>query len=162
MDIDQWENAAQAFECSLMGLRKDKNGWVVLVSVHPDDVPNTLLDSPLGTRFQAVFFEVGDDEKPVELIEVKEGKKLLAEAGELCRKESFLNFLLDHRDQFGLVPLEDWDHKDGQSGEDFAAMCLRRILGIESRSEIATSKDVQGEYKDLIQTYRDLGLDLPF
>ena len=158
MDIDQWENAAQAFECSLMGLRKDKNGWVVLISVHPNDVPSTLLDSALGTRFQTVFFEIGDDEKPVELVEVKEGKRLLAEAGELCRKETFFNFLLS----LDFVPPKHWDHKDGQSREDFAAMCLREALGIESRTEIATNKEVQDVYKDLIESYRASGLDLPF
>jgi hypothetical protein len=153
MDIDQWENAAQAFECSLMGLRKDKNGWVVLISVHPNDVPGTLLDSALGTRFQTVFFEIGDDEKPVELIEVKEGKKLLAEAGELCRKVEFQDFMLgEMKDE-----LDDPDRLERKT-----AKALRETLGIESRTEIATNKEVQDVYKDLIESYRESGLDLPF
>jgi len=150
MDIDQWENAAQAFECSLMGLRKDKNGWVVLISVHPNDVPSTLLDSALGTRFQTVFFEIGDDEKPVELVEVKEGKRLLAEAGELCRKHGFQEFIISN------------DVEVEGDPEAIAADFLRRTLGIESRSEIATDREVQEKYKALVEAYRESGLDLPF
>tara|TARA_Y100000310_G_scaffold306830_1_gene348347 strand:+ start:832 stop:1299 length:468 start_codon:yes stop_codon:yes gene_type:complete len=155
MDIDQWENAAQAFECSLMILRKDKNGWVVGVSVHPNDVPTTLLDAPLGSRFQAVLFQIGDDEKPVELTDIKAGKRLLAEAGELCRKPTFQEFIMtnDMNPQGRIV---------NSDPESIAADCLRRFLGVSSRSEIATNKDVQEKYKTLAASYRESGLDLPF
>ncbi len=68
MDKEEWSAAAQSFESSLMILRKDKNGWVIGFSVHPDEAPRDLLDAPLGTRFQAVLFEIGDDEKPVGMV----------------------------------------------------------------------------------------------
>ena len=92
-----WEDSAQSFESSLMILRKDKNGWVIGFSVHPNEVPAALLDAPLGTRFQQVLFQIGDDENPVPTQENMDGKKAVAQAGQICRDTEFQSWLLKEK-----------------------------------------------------------------
>jgi len=123
-----------------MGLRKDKNGWVVLVSVHPDDVPSPLLSASLGTRFQAVLFQVGDDEQPVVPEEVRAGEKATALAGELCRKISFQNFIIGD--------------SSPENREEQAAESLRNELNIGSRSELSISQDARERFRNLLKSYR--------
>ena len=91
-----WEDAAQTFESSLMILRKDKNGWVIGFSVHPDEAPEALLQAPLGTRFRQVLFQIGDDETPVPTGENLAGKKAVVEAGIACRDPEFQQWILKH------------------------------------------------------------------
>ena len=145
IDRKDWEDAAQAFECSLMILRKDKNGWVIGFSVHPNEVPASLLDAPLGSRFQAVLFQVGDDEKPVVLEEVRDGKKAIAMAGELCMRTSFQEFILgDKADNYG-------------NAEEQVAQSLRLKLKINSRSELATNKEAKEAFWEMVREYNVTG-----
>lgn len=145
MNKELWRDAAQTFESSLMILRKDKNGWVIGFSVHPNDVPAALLSAPLGTRFQQVLFQVGDDEQPVVPEEVRTGKKATALAGELCRKTSFQNFII------GNSSTED---REDQTAEDQAAEALRKELQIDSRSELSASQEARERFRDLLKSYR--------
>lgn len=146
IDRKDWEDSAQSFECSLMILRKDKNGWVIGFSVHPNEVPEPLLAAPLGTRFRTVLFQVGDDEKPVVLKEVRDGKKAVAMAGELCRRPSFQEFILSNHD---LEPDDD--------PESLAAEALRARLGIGSRSELAGSPETREAFWTLVRGYSAAG-----
>jgi hypothetical protein len=139
MNKELWKDAAQSFESSLMILRKDKNGWVIGFSVHPNDAPNALLTAPLGTRFRVVLFQIGDDEEPVVPPEVREAKKAVALAGELCRKESFQNFLLG--------PTQIRSEKE-------TAQQLRFELGIESRSELLENGEARDRFREILKAYR--------
>ena len=87
-------DAAQSIECSLMILRKDKDGWVFGFRVHPDEAPRSLLDASLGTRCRIVFFEIADDESFVVPEEVRKGKIAVSTAGEMCRQDSFQDWML--------------------------------------------------------------------
>lgn len=132
-------DAAQNFEGSLMILRKDKNGWVFGFSVHPSEAPNALLDAPLGTRFQCVLFQVGDDEEFVPTIESRLGERAVSKAGELCRGEAFRNYMVAH----------------GADEETTTPEMLRHFLGIESRSELKTSQVARESFETLVSQYME-------
>jgi len=144
MNKELWKDAAQSFESSLMILRKDKNGWVIGFSVHPNDAPNALLTAPLGTRFRVVLFQIGDDEEPVVPPEVREAKKAVAIAGELCRKESFQDFLLGPT-QIPHGPI---------NSEEETSRQLRFELGIESRSELLENSEARDQFREILKAYR--------
>ncbi|MBE85133.1 MAG: hypothetical protein CME21_21465 [Gemmatimonadetes bacterium] len=173
MDKDEWSAAAQSFESSLMILRKDKNGWVIGFSVHPDEAPRDLLDAPLGTRFQAVLFEIGDDEKPVpteetlnsNAIDFEEARKThdpVVAAGRLCRHPHFQGWML--------ADAIDWEEEkpnyDAKKIEAMTADRLREILGIGSRSELRKNPEAKKKFQDLQERFRSFQveeeLEFPF
>ena len=161
MNYEDWKDAAQSFESSLMILRKDKNGWVIGFSVHPNDAPTALLEAPLGTRFRAVLFQIGDDEQPVILEEVREGKKAVAMAGVMCRTPDFQKFMWDYA-SYGASSTEE--AKDQDDYEEITASLLRGVLNIASRSDLGTNTDAQVLFTKLMGEYRgsSLGEDIPF
>ena len=46
----QYEKATVNFEAVKIAMRQDKNGYVLTLSVHPDDVPESLLRNWVGSR----------------------------------------------------------------------------------------------------------------
>ena len=153
IDRKDWEEAAQSFECSLMILRKDTNGWVIGFSVHPNEVPESLLAAPLGTRFRTVLFQVGDDEKPVPVPGVRDGKKAVALAGKLCRKEAFQVWIL--KDRTALLGVAPTDSVDAEAQ---AADELRDTLGIESRSELVGNTEASELFWKVVEEFNEESL----
>jgi len=172
-DKDDWNDSAQSFESSLMILRKDKNGWVIGFSVHPSDVPHDLLNAPLGTRFQTVLFEIGDDEQPVpteenapsNYIDFQEARKVhdpVARAGQLCRDPVFQGWILSS------TIYADGNQPDYQPKEmeELAAAQLRHMLGVISRSDIRKNPESKRRFSEMQEQYRafqiEEDLEFPF
>jgi uncharacterized OB-fold protein len=57
--------AALNCEAKKYAYRQTKDGVVVSFVLHPNDVPNELASSQIGTRYVLAMVEIGDDEKPV-------------------------------------------------------------------------------------------------
>jgi len=146
------KDAAQALECSLMILRKDKDGWVFGFRVHPNEVPRSLLDASLGTRFHMVFFEINDDETYVVPEEARKGMIAVSTAGQMCREELFQKWMLNK----GGVP-----YATCKDTEVTAANLLREFLDIESRSDLKENEDARNKFRDLIVEYRHETKDRP-
>ena len=149
MNKKQWRDAAQSFESSLMILRKDKNGWVIGFSVHPSEIPEALLSAPLGTRFQQVLFQIGDDEQPVVPKRERENPSV-AKAGELCRNSEFQDFILGETKD----PFDDEARLEKKSAE---ALC--DSLGIQSRREIVSGSDIEDGFRDILKAFSTYQMD---
>tara|TARA_R110000824_G_scaffold91379_5_gene222439 strand:- start:6744 stop:7277 length:534 start_codon:yes stop_codon:yes gene_type:complete len=155
-DFQEWHDAAQAFESSLMILRKDKNGWVIGFSVHPDEAPRTLMDAPLGTRFRQVLFEIGDDERPVpvsqpnkiaELVDISKVKPdEVTLAGRMCRNSEFQDYIIDPGDYIYI--------DSSKEREDAAAKALRKYLSIDSRRELRHDSVARGRFREICELFR--------
>ena len=173
MNRKAWEDSAQSFECSLMILRKDKNGWVIGFSVHPDEVPNALLSARLGTRFRAVLFQIGDDEKPVPVepgrveggdekpvvptlapqncsLLQSEGERAVSLSGKLCRNRDFQKWLSATGIFKSGSPAE---FKSGSPAELSTAEALRARLEISSRSELKTDGKARKAFFEMVQQF---------
>ena len=159
--MSEVKDAAQSFEGSLMILRKDKNGWVFGFSVHPSEAPTALLDAPLGTRFQCVLFQIGDNEEFVPTPEVIEGKHATAKAGELCRNQLFRRFLASRAQNY---PASIYDvFGDAEAigsdptilSEETAVRVLKYIVGIDSRADLKEDKEARLEFNRIVSEYMD-------
>ena len=144
------KDAVETFEGSLLILRMAKEGWVVGFSVHPDEAPELLMESRLGTRFQVAVVQIGDDEEPTvpqppPKQEKGEGAKAVAVAGELCRNKSFQKWMIAGLDFFG------------NDTESLAAQLLREDLNINSRSELVSNPEAR---EKLYTTIREWKKDL--
>lgn len=138
---DRPSDNALSFEAVKVSLRQDRNGFNLVLSVHPSDIPDELVRSWVGARYQVALVQIGDDERPIPIDKPKqishtEGEASLALAGELCRTPGFQEWL-------------------GMPDEDETAQQLRLMLGIKSRKELLTDESAQTALKRLFKAYRD-------
>lgn len=127
------------FEGLKVALKQDKTGYVLTLSIHPDDVPNTLLRDFIGARYQVVMVRLDNNENPMDRQEEYAGDRAIRLAGLLSRDKKFWEYLYQDNQIFikDEVTVADW---------------IRDYLNVVSRSELKTNKQAQ----DLIdQLYRE-------
>ena len=118
------------FEAVKVALKQDKTGYVLTLSMHPDDIPEDLLRDFVGSRYQVVMVRLNGDEQPMDREKEYEGDKAIRLAGLLCRDQEFWEFL----------------HNDSQifdTTEEEATEWMRNYLGVKSRSELKTNAEAR-------------------
>jgi hypothetical protein len=125
------------FEGCKVALKQDKNGYVLTLSMHPDDIPEDLLRDFVGSRYMVVMVRIGDNEQPLER---KEHDKYVRAAGMLCKNSLFWKFLFD-------------DNQIMQESEAEATEWLREYLNIPSRSDLKTNDAAQKLLDKVIQEF---------
>ena len=127
------------FEGVKVALKQDKTGYVLTLSMHPDDIPEDLLRDFVGARYQVVMVRIGADESPLNREEFI-GDKTVRIAGLLCRDPKFWKYLYDGGQIF-------------EEEEGMAADWLRHRLNIKSRSELKTRKIAQSEFYIILEEF---------
>ena len=105
-------------------MKQDKEGYVLTLRVHPDEVPEALLRDYCGARYQCVMVRLSDDEKPVNRDNFSDVVRL---AGMLCRDQTFANWLVEA----GSIL---------EANENNVIAWMKHELGIQSRAELKTNK----------------------
>jgi hypothetical protein len=131
MDLDTIQ-----FEGVKMGLRQSKDGYVLSLAVHPDDIPDDLVRDFVGSRYMTVMVRLGDDEQPMQR---KKQNNYVQIAGLLCRDRKFQDFVSGEFNGFA-------------DDEELTAKWLCNYLGIDSRSELPNN---EAACKKLIDLKRD-------
>jgi hypothetical protein len=129
------------FEGVKVALKQDKTGYVLTLSMHPDDIPEELLRDFVGARYQVVMVRIGADESPLNREEFI-GDKYVRIAGLLCRDPKFWKYLCD----------------DGQIFEEEEAMAtewLRHCLNIQSRSELKTNEMARISFNRILKEFNE-------
>ena len=126
------------FESVKVALKQDKTGFVLTLSIHPDDLPEEVIRDFVGARYQVVMVRLNTDERPMDR-EQDLSMDYVRVAGMLCRDPAFHKFL----------------HEGGHifmMSEEEATDWLKETLSIESRSEIKTNaraiEQLRGIYKE--------------
>jgi hypothetical protein len=114
------------FEGVKVALKQDKTGYVLNLSMHPDDVPEELLRDFVGARYQVVMVRLDGHEEPMDRQREYEGDRSIRIAGLLCRDPKFWAYLYE-------------DNQILESKEKEATDWLRDYLNIPSRSELKTN-----------------------
>jgi hypothetical protein len=113
------------FEGVKVALKQDKTGYVLALSIHPDDVPTDLLRDFVGARYGVAMVRIDNNEQPMNR-EEHDGDKSIRIAGLLCRDPDFWKYL----------------YADSQimfENEKESTEWLRDYLNIQSRSELKTN-----------------------
>ena len=135
------EDYVLKFEAVKTSFRQTRDGYHLTLVLHPNDVPNELYTSWVGTRYQCVMVELNDQDKPVEREGVDEGRRAVAIAAQLCRSIPFQQYIADIRGEEFHITQED--AKSGASrnlgDEEAAAIRLRSLCDIASRAELASN-----------------------
>lgn len=135
--MTEWaKNNTVQCEVVKIAMAQDKNGHILKLSIHPQDLPKDLVLDPLGSRYVMVLARLNDQDEVVQPKEKSEGEKAVDVAGLLCRNERFINWMFDHghsmaRDQAGAVE------------------AIRSMCGIQSRAELATNPDARDKFLEL-------------
>jgi hypothetical protein len=130
------------FEGVKVALKQDKTGYVLTLSMHPDDIPEDLLRDFVGARYQVVMVRIGGDESPMDRQAEFESDKSIRIAGLLCRDPKFWKFLFDDSQIF---------EEDEESCTDW----LRDYLNVQSRSELKTNEDARKRLDKIYREYKE-------
>ena len=128
------------FEGVKVALKQDKTGYVLTLSMHPDDIPEDLLRDFVGARYQVVMVRLDSNEKPMDPQEEFAGDRALRIAGMLCRDPKFWEFLYSRSD----ISTKDYES---------ATQWLRFYLDLESRSQLKTNAVAQTQLDKLYREY---------
>lgn len=126
-------NALQ-FECVKVALKQDRTGFILTVSIHPDEIPEELVRDFVGARYGVAMVRINDDETPIPY------NNRVKKAGMLCRDTGFQLWL---RRENGLNVYT----------EDEAVKELYRICKIQSRTELNGNKDAQNQFDEMVNEY---------
>lgn len=126
------------FEALKVSLRQNKDGYILTLNIHPDDIPEDLLRDFVGAHYQVVMVRLNGDNQPLDRQQEYSGDRAVRIAGLLCRNEQFWKYLVEHNE----ILEED---------EDQATEWLRIELGIKSRSELKTNQEARAKL-DTIHT----------
>jgi hypothetical protein len=127
-------NALQ-FECVKVALKQDRTGYVLTVSVHPDEVPEELLRDFVGARYGVAMVRIQDNETATPY------DNRVKKAGMICRDSAFRLWLRDECN-FESVRVE---------GD--AVEALYKICGIQSRTELNGNHDAQQKFDEMVEDY---------
>ena len=129
---------AMQFEARKVALKQDRTGFILTLSLHPDEAPEELLRDFVGARYACALVRIQDDESPTEY------DNRVKKAGMLCRKHSFQEYL-------------------GVNSEDEAAAELCKRCGIESRTELHGNAQAKTTFDSIVREYESLRFpDDPF
>lgn len=118
------------FEASQMSLKKDRNGFALTLSVHPDEIPNSLVRDFVGARYQVVMVRLDSNEMPMDRKEEFAGDRSVRIAGLLCRDPQFWEYLFSKSE----ISTKDYES---------ATQWLRFYLELESRAQLKTNTAAQ-------------------
>ena len=110
------------FEGVKVALKQDRTGYILTLSVHPDEVPEEILRDFVGARYQVVMVRLTNEERPM-IREQEHSGDMVRLAGILCRDQMFQRFLLGAGQTF-------------DASEDIATAWLKQELNIKSRAEL--------------------------
>ena len=110
-----------------MAMKQDRTGYVLTLSVHPDEVPDEILRDFVGARSQVVMVRLNGNDQPM-IREQEYAPDPVKIAGILCRDVDFHRFLVE----IGNI---------AEANEKSTIDWMRNELGIASRTELKTNTD---------------------
>jgi hypothetical protein len=120
------------FECKKVALKQDKNGYMLTVLIHPDDVPEPLLRDFVGSDYQAVLVRLDNQSQPMNREDEFAGDRAIRIAGLLCRDPNFWEYLFSKSE----ISTKDYES---------ATQWLRFYLELESRSQLKSNTEAQNK-----------------
>ena len=129
------------FEGRKIAMKQDRTGYVLTLSVHPDEIPMPLVQDFVGARYQIVMVRLTDDDKPMVREQEYPSKDLVRLAGVLCRDPLFHEFLVETGQTF-------------EETENTAIEWLRMELNISSRAELKTNQTAASQFRFIHQEFQ--------
>lgn len=140
-------DAAITFEAVKTSLSQTKDGMILRLAIHPNDMPRQIMTDWVGSRYQVVMVKLGDDDQPEMDDETIRANRAVQSAGMLCRNEAFHKFLID----MGYGGPDEVEREP----ERWAARAMRELLGITTRKELRTDPEALERFDALVHEFTD-------
>ena len=124
------------FESIKTGLKQSKDGYILTLAVHPDELPDELMRDFVGSRYVVVMVRLGDDEQPMNREGEFPGDHAVKMAGIMCRDSEFWDWL--HSKEWLM-----------EKNEKACSEWLYSYLDIESRKELKTNEEARDLFNRL-------------
>ena len=124
------------FEAIKTGLKQSKDGYMLSLAVHPDELHHDLMRDFVGSRYVVVMVRLGDDEQPMNREHEFPGDHAVKLAGILCRDPDFWEWL--HQKEWLM-----------EKNEKACASWIASYLDIESRKELKTNEEARHLFNQL-------------
>lgn len=124
------------FECRKVALKQDRTGFVLTLSLHPDEAPEEMLRDFVGSRYMCALVRLQDDESQTDY------KNRVSMAGILCRNHIFQEFMEQHGGAKSL-------------SEEETAQYLCKICVIESRTELNGNQAAKKLFDELVTKFEE-------
>lgn len=129
------------FEGKKIALKQTKDGIVMSLAIHPDELPTELIRDFVGSRYMVVMVRLADTEEPMNRGDF-EAAQAVKQAGMICRDPKFWEFL----------------HEQGQLFEKNENACvewLTATLEIQSRADLKTNFDARHTFNALLAEFKE-------
>lgn len=130
------------FEGVKVAIKQDKTGYVLTLSIHPDDIPEELLRDYVGARYGVAMVRIDGNEQVMNRDAEFNGDKMIRIAGMLCKDTEFWRYLYEDTQIF-------------EESEKEATEWLRNYLSIQSRSELKTNVEAQTLLPKIVKEYNE-------
>lgn len=128
------------FEGVKTGFRQSKDGYVLSLAIHPDDVPAELMKDFVGSRYMVVMVRLDEQDQPMNRDAEFPGDAAVKAAGMLCRDPEFWDWLFQKEMIF-------------EKSEKACTEFLYSYVGIESRKELKTDASARDLFTQLKKTF---------
>jgi hypothetical protein len=125
---------ALQFEARKVALKQDRTGFVLTLSLHPDEIPSELLRDFVGARYACALVRIQDDESATVY------NNRVKTAGMICRDPLFQQFMSE-KYRLDLVD------------ENETATMLCDKCGIESRSQLNGDSVAQSIFDEIVTIF---------
>ena len=115
------------FEAVKVAIKQDKTGYVLTLSIHPDEIPDEVMRDFVGARYQVVMVRLNGEEKPMNR-DQDLPRDIVQLAGILSSDTRFHDWLVSLK----LIP---------EASTKAATEWLRNELGVLSRTELKTNPE---------------------
>jgi len=132
---------AAHFEAVKISMSQSKDGTVLRLGIHPDDVPASLYSDWIGSRYMVAMVRLDEHEQPVEMNNRSEIEKIKSSCGALCRNQKFQKWLLLDTDM--------------DVNENNTVHVLKERLGIESRAEFDNNVHARMGFIDMREEFTE-------
>ena len=139
---DEIKRATINFEAVKISMRQDKHGHILVLSVHPEDVPESLFRDWVGSRYQVAMVQLDDNEEPIVPKQKTDGERAIARAGLMCKDKDFQRFV---GERCGFI--------DFTEAETVAY--VREYIGVESRKELMDNKEARDKLSELVDMFKE-------
>lgn len=125
---NEWADK-NTIQCEVVkiAMSQDKNGHILKLSIHPNELPKDLVLDPLGSRYVMVLARLNDQDEVLQPESKSRAEKAIDVAGLLCRNDRFVSWLFDH----------GYSLDRTQQG---AVDAVRELCGVKSRSDFRTNE----------------------
>ena len=134
-------SANMQFECVKVGASQNKDGWILRLAVHPNDMSEGIALAPSGQRYLCVMVEMPETEDDLDR---QEADRAITLAGIVCKERTFWEYI-------GTL-----DGFAQPTNEDQCTRALRNILSIKTRSALREDKKARHSFLNMYHEYRSI------